>query len=134
MGVRGEPPMRRMLHALGLVVLVAGVALPAGAAHGQSAAVTCGMEVTTSVRLRADLHCAGDALVVVADDVTIDLGGHTLSGDGTGTGIVLRCGDAECPGRSFEVRRGTISGFAAGIDASGGRATVERVVFTGNGV
>lgn len=51
-----------------------------------SFALSCGDTVTSDVRLTADLHCTAGyyALHVPTSGVTIDLNGHTLSGD---TGI-----------------------------------------------
>jgi parallel beta-helix repeat protein len=45
---------------------------------------TCAMRVSESFTLANDMTCAGDGMVVVSDDVTIDLGGHTLTGPGMG--------------------------------------------------
>jgi parallel beta-helix repeat protein len=45
---------------------------------------TCAMRVSESFTLANDLTCQGDAMVVVSDNVTIDLGGHTLTGPGMG--------------------------------------------------
>lgn len=42
------------------------------------------MRVSESFTLANDMTCAGDGMVVVSDDVTIDLGGHTLTGPGMG--------------------------------------------------
>jgi parallel beta-helix repeat protein len=45
---------------------------------------TCAMRVTESFTLANDMNCPGDGMVVVSDNVTIDLGGHTLTGPGMG--------------------------------------------------
>src|SRR5437762_11677650 len=45
---------------------------------------TCAMRVSESFTLANDLTCAGDGMVVVSDNVTVDLGGHTLLGPGMG--------------------------------------------------
>jgi parallel beta-helix repeat protein len=45
---------------------------------------TCAMRVSESFTLANDMTCAGDGMVVVSDNVTIDLGGHTLTGPGMG--------------------------------------------------
>jgi parallel beta-helix repeat protein len=45
---------------------------------------TCAMRVSESFTLANDLTCAGDGMVIVADNVTVDLGGHTLTGPGMG--------------------------------------------------
>lgn len=48
------------------------------------AGVACGMEITTSVMLTADLACDPLGLIVTGDGAVVDLGGHTLSGPGAG--------------------------------------------------
>ena len=45
---------------------------------------TCAMRVSESFTLANDMTCQGDGMVVVSDNVTIDLGGHTLTGPGMG--------------------------------------------------
>jgi hypothetical protein len=60
-------------------VLVVAVALSGGVAR----ALECGDTVTASVTLTADLVCPDFGLFVGADDVTVDLGGHTISGPAT---------------------------------------------------
>jgi parallel beta-helix repeat protein len=66
---------------------------PAGSAGAPSAAAagslpareaTCAMRVTASFTVANDLSCQGDGLVIAADNVTVDLGGHTLTGPGMG--------------------------------------------------
>ena len=44
----------------------------------------CAMRVSESFRLTNDMRCQGDGMVIVADNVTVDLGGHTLTGPGMG--------------------------------------------------
>lgn len=85
--------------------------------------LTCGAEITEDLMLDDDLRCGpGPALVVAADNVTIDLGGHTVSGDPTasdrGPGILLR----DVSGTT--VRNGTVQHFDAGVVISGGSANV----------
>src|SRR5256885_9597694 len=45
---------------------------------------TCAMRVSESFTLGNDMTCAGDGMVVVSDNITVDLGGHTLTGPGMG--------------------------------------------------
>src|SRR5438477_1757305 len=45
---------------------------------------TCAMRVSESFTLANDLTCASDGMIVVSDNVTVDLGGHTLTGPGMG--------------------------------------------------
>ena len=80
-------------------------AAPAYASH-----VGCGSLITTDTTLDSDVGpCAGDGLIVAADDVTLDLGGHTVSGAGTGPSVrVARHTDVEVTG-------GTIEGFHTGL-------------------
>ncbi len=42
------------------------------------------MRVSESFTLANDMSCSGDGMVIVADNITIDLGGHTLTGPGMG--------------------------------------------------
>jgi parallel beta-helix repeat protein len=66
------------------LALVAGLGLfvAGGGADATTApAVTCGTTLTESTTLSADLvSCPGTALVIGADGITVDLGGHTISG------------------------------------------------------
>ena len=59
--------------------------------------------------LHADVTCKGNGVIVGANDVTIDLNGHTLAGNKTGIGISM----TTFPGT--QVRNGTIKGFATAI-------------------
>jgi len=63
-----------MKRSLALVVLFL--------APGYASAQSCGDVVTTNVRLAHDLHCPGaTALRIARSDITIELAGHTISGD-----------------------------------------------------
>ena len=71
-------PIRLLIPTALLAALA--LAAPAGAQ-----ALTCGDTVTKSIKLKADLDCsAGDTggLVVGAPKITIDLGGHSITGSG----------------------------------------------------
>lgn len=110
---------------------------PAGAA-----ALACGDVITEDTTLTADVGpCPGTGLVVAADGVTLDLGGHTITGDAearsanddvgpTGrdrAGIVLR------QVRDVVVTDGTVTGFDAGVAiVGGGDNSVRRVTAHGN--
>src|SRR2546427_4055680 len=45
---------------------------------------TCAMRVSESFTLANDMTCTGDGMVVVSDNITVDLGGHTLTRPGMG--------------------------------------------------
>lgn len=105
-----------------LTIAPAGVAPPS--AHASTAGLVCGDTVTTSVRLTADLTGCGDVgLRVGADDVTIDLQGHTIAGATTGDAAfgVLVNGH-----HGVSVTGGTVTGFTIGVlyvSATGGHVT-----------
>lgn len=94
--------------------------------------LACGQEITEDTTLDRDLTCrSGPALIVAADGITLDLGGHTVFGDrmggNTGPGIVLR--DVH----RATVRNGTVQYFGAGVViAGGGHNVVENVVAQDN--
>src|SRR2546423_11409696 len=68
-----------------------------GGAAGLAAAVlpgtpawaspSCGSTLTTNTTLTADLVCAGDGLIIGADGITLNLGGHTITRTPRGNGI-----------------------------------------------
>jgi hypothetical protein len=77
----------------------------------------CGEVITSSLALNTNLTCSGSGLTVGASGVTLDLGGHTISGPGSATGttgVSVANGDAPAT-----VKDGTVSGFGDGISASG---------------
>jgi len=89
----------------------------------EPAAVTCGKEITANTTLDGNLDCtAGPALIVTADNIVLDLGGFTITGEGTGVtntpGILLR------NVKGVTVRKGTVKGFGAGVAIAGGANNV----------
>ncbi|MEV7006790.1 right-handed parallel beta-helix repeat-containing protein [Streptosporangium sp. NPDC051022] len=142
---RGGDRLPKVVRAVVAATLAAaglGVASPASPAFAvpPSAApvqVRCGDVVISDVTLTADLVCPDNtALVVGADNLVIDLAGHTIRGPGSpGSGI-------EIGGHhNTVVDNGTISGFTSGISATGPgtntkwgdiKLTVTRTRFTDN--
>src|SRR5262245_33573896 len=49
----------------------------------------CGATIVADLKLDHDVVCVGDGLIAGADGIWIDLDGYTLSGSGTGVGIVI---------------------------------------------
>lgn len=86
--------------------------------------LVCGQEITQDTTLEGDIVCGdGPALIVAADNVTLDLGGYTVSRDPGSTGdggpaILVR------QVRGATVQKGTISGFGAGVAVVGGGGNV----------
>ena len=117
------------LAGIGATVAIATV--PASQASAASSPISCGTTVTTDVRLDTDLvDCQGSGLIVGAPGITVDLGGHTVDGTGTGVGI-----DNQASFDDVEIRSGTVTDFTLGVvlfDAAGNR--VERVTAAGNAV
>jgi parallel beta-helix repeat protein len=91
--------------------------------------VSCGQTLTHSVKLANDLSdCPSNGLVVGADDVTVDLNGHTIDGDGEQV--------ADCPGfpgpdcdvgvqntggyTGVTIEGGKLREFAWGVEVFGG--------------
>ena len=62
---------------------------------------------------------AGNAITIAADDVVVDLNGHTLDGSGAGTATtasgIATSGDL----KNVTVRNGTVRGFFVGVGLSG---------------
>lgn len=81
-----------------------------------SPSLHCGDTITTNVVLTTDLNCDGVALTIGADDITVDLNGHTVTGSGlavagTAFGIVAN------QQSGFTIENGTVN---AGLKASSG--------------
>ena len=124
--------MRPLVARFGVLALIAGIACQAAQAPELSPTptpprvsypareATCGMHVTESFTLANDLTCAGDGLVVDAENVTIDLGGHTLTGPGMGPqtwplpqldSVGVRAGSHS----GVTIRNGKTTAFSTGI-------------------
>jgi parallel beta-helix repeat protein len=55
-----------------------------GASQASASHVSCGDEITADTTLDSDLlDCPNNGIVIGADDITLDLNGHTIDGDGT---------------------------------------------------
>lgn len=98
---------------LGLLGSILSVALTAAAP-----ATGCGMVITQSMTLTADIGpCGRGGIVIAADNIRVDLGGHTISGRGRagdGVGILFDGVTAAW------VSNGTVTGFDAGVAIAGG--------------
>jgi len=111
-------PVRVLLTA---AVVMAGTLSDAGPAG--AAGPYCGDVLTADTTLTADLSCGGDGLIVAAPGVTLDLGGHTLTGPGrrrfpaTETAVSVSA-------TGVTVRNGTIQDFVSGVSSSGPRTHV----------
>lgn len=116
----------RMTSALACAVTGALIVLGPAPTVSAAAPLRCGDTVTTDVVLTKNLTCAGDGLRVAGTGLTIDLNGHRLRGDGTGTGITV--GDPQ-----ITLTGGRIEGFAIGVRTVGADQTrLHRVTLAAN--
>jgi hypothetical protein len=120
-----EASMRRLLGLL-CAAMVATTPFALNEEPALANTVHCGDLITQDTILSADLYCPGaSGLFVQGDDVTLDLGGHTISGSGVGEGVGASLG-------ASTIRNGTISGFQYGIAFGKVDAYVTGVTATGN--
>lgn len=112
-------PVPAMTAAIALAIPIIGVALPAAASPPG-----CGDTILVSTVLTQDLVCpSGHGLVVGADHIVLDLGGHTITGSLTGAGVWVG------PRTGVTVTSGEISGFATAVELQQSfDATVSKLV------
>ena len=79
-------PFRWTLSGVSLAIFVLGVAglIAFGASQASATHVSCGDEITADTTLDSDLiDCPNNGIVIGADNITLDLNGHRIDGDGT---------------------------------------------------
>ena len=79
-------PFRWTLSGVSLAIFVLGVAglIAFGATQASATHLSCGDEITADTTLDSDLiDCPNNGIVIGADDITLDLNGHRIDGDGT---------------------------------------------------
>jgi parallel beta-helix repeat protein len=106
------------LSVIAAVALLAAVGSASG--HGPGPQPSCGDTITVDTKLARDLvNCPNNGLVIGADDITLDLNGHVIDGDGT---EVADCpvdepcdlGVAAFDHRGLTIKRGAIRDFSFG--------------------
>jgi parallel beta-helix repeat protein len=109
--------MRRWLYVL-VVLVVSASLLHASDAEAKKLPLflpTCGVPVTQSFRLSADLTaCVGDGIVIGANNLTIDLNGKRVEGDGTTGAGIQNNGNFS----RITIRNGTVRFFLDGLHAN----------------
>lgn len=104
------PVARLIRHAALVVAVTSSVLVVAPAAQARPA--RCGMHIKHDFTLHRDLrNCRGDGLVVVADNVTVNLRGHTIDGRGRRGSVGVRVAGVQ----GVTVRRGKIQQFGMGM-------------------
>jgi parallel beta-helix repeat protein len=75
----------------------------------------CGKVITKNTKLRTDLvNCVGDAIVIGADKIKLDLNGHTIDGTGWGAGVKNTAGHT-----GVRIENGTIKEFRTAVELTG---------------
>jgi hypothetical protein len=134
--VSNQPSMSGRARGGVLALALLGV-LTLGVGEAPATQVGCGTTITTSTTLEADLiDCPADGLVVGADNITIDLKGHTI--DGPGTDDFRWDGVDNGAGHDgVVVKNGTIRDFGGDgvyIDNGGIANSLGGLVLTDNGI
>jgi parallel beta-helix repeat protein len=115
--------LRREARLSGAVVLVGMVAVVLALAGGEASAahVSCGDTITVDTTLDSDLvDCPNNGIVIGADDITLDLNGHTIDGDGE---LVDPCPQGEACDvgvvnerhNGVTIKNGTVTNFGTGV-------------------
>jgi parallel beta-helix repeat protein len=98
-----------------------------GATQASASDVSCGDEITADTTLDSDLvDCPNNGIVIGADDITLDLDGHLIDGDGT---LFAGCPEGEACDVGLlneghdgvTVRDGSVREFAYGAVVGGAR-------------
>ena len=109
------------LRLLSVVALLALSGVTTAAGQSPPAGLKCGDTITADTTLDRDLtNCPSNGIIIGANDITLDLNGHTISGDGK---LVRRCprrqicdvGVANDDRSGVAVRNGSVRGFAIGV-------------------
>lgn len=104
---------------LGLVS--AGVVLLDSGEASAGVAVACGDTITSDITLAADLlDCPNNGIIIGADDITLDLNGHTIDGDGElfetcSEGDFCDTGVGNDGHGGVRVINGSVTGFDVGV-------------------
>ena len=88
-------------------------------------------KVTKDLPARGGLLPGSNCILIEASSVVLDLNDHSITGAGIATGIAIS--DGGLPLKNINIRRGTITGFANGINlAASSGSIVENVKASGN--
>lgn len=105
-----------------------------GSAAGQDT-VGCGDVITEDTTLTADIGpCPGHGLIIEADGVTLDLGGHTVTGDPNARRAPDKAGVLSYRSSGVTVTNGTVENFDGGVVIRGGSGNTVRRVTTRDNV
>jgi large repetitive protein len=112
---------------LGAVALLAGGLTAATGSAAQARALHCGDVITANTKLTSDLvNCPDTGIVIGADNITLDLNGHIIDGDGIPPAscppaTLCDVGVDNSTGHSHvTITGGTIRQFDLGVGVAGG--------------
>jgi large repetitive protein len=123
-------PLRWTVSGISLAIFVLGVAglIAFGAGQASASHVSCGDEITADTTLDSDLlDCPNNGIVIGADDITLDLNGHLIDGDGTEfagcdpKNEICDVGVANDGHAGVIVRDGSVREFGVGVLVGGAR-------------
>jgi large repetitive protein len=132
---------RHVLERVGLLCAVLALAAFVVPGSGQALAsnVSCGTTITTNTKIDSDLaNCPSDGIVIGADNITLDLNGHTVGGDGVPAGScfeegVCDLGISNSAGHAgVTIKGGAVRGFDVGISVGGRENRIQGVASANN--
>jgi hypothetical protein len=123
----------RAFVAIAIVAVALSSAVTSAAGRALAPQPTCGATITVDTRLERDLvNCPSNGLVIGADNITLDLNGHVIDGDGTEFSDCppdepCDLGVVDFDHRGVTIKGGTIREFVFGVlvvGATGSRSPV----------
>lgn len=135
---------RHVLERVGVlcaVLTVAAFVVP-GSGQARASTVSCGATITTNTKLDSDLtDCPSNGIVIGADNITLDLNGHTVGGDGVPADPAESCiddgvcdlGISNSAGHvGVTIKGGAVSGFDEGVFVRGSENRIQGVATADN--
>ena len=121
--------IKTTMRAVSVLCIAATSLFAVGAQPALAETLSCGQTISTNTVLTADVTgCSGDGIVIGADEITLDLHGHTVSGTG-GAGAGIRVFSHH----NVVITHGTVSGFFYGVMAdTSSFVTVSKVTAVDN--
>jgi large repetitive protein len=132
---------RHVLERVGVlcaVLTVAAFVVP-GSGQALASSVSCGATITTNTKLHSDLtNCPSNGIVIGADNITLDLNGHTVGGDGVPARScfddgICDLGISNSAGHvGVTIKGGAVRGFDIGISVRGNENRIQGVASANN--
>lgn len=118
---------KRFVSRAAVVAVLLGSSIGGSAASANEPGVGCGEVIVTDTKLEADLHCpVGDGIVIGAPNITLDLGGHVLSGSWPVGSPHPVAGVDNTGFDGVTIKDGKIRGFGQAVELSGASGNTVR--------